>query len=241
MMSSHSLHLYGEAILDYFNGNFQTPLIVVDELGRRKEVPVNLFFREFGEFPEMEKKAVELCSGKVLDIAAAAGRHSLALQQRGLIVCAVDIIPSCVQVMKMRGVHEAYCTDILEFQGGPFDTLLGVMNGLTIVERLERLPAFLKHIRRLIGPDGQYLVDSADLRCSVDSQMQGLLKTKTDAGDYFGELTAHIEYRNKKGTTLRELFVDPETLRDHAFEAGWKCDIVMQQNNGRYLAQLAPL
>ena len=117
MMSSHSLHLYGEAILDYFNGNFQTPLIVVDELGRRKEVPVNLFFREFGEFPEMEKKAVELCSGKVLDIAAAAGRHSLALQQRGLIVCAVDIIPRCVQVMKMRGVHEAYCTDILEFQG----------------------------------------------------------------------------------------------------------------------------
>ena len=115
------------------------------------------------------------------------------------------------------------------------------MNGLTIVERLERLPAFLKHIRRLIGPDGQYLVDSADLRCSVDSQMEGLLKTKTDAGDYFGELTAHIEYRNKKGTLLRELFVDPETLHDHAFEAGWKCDIVMQQNNGRYLAQLAPL
>lgn len=88
-MSVHSLHLYGLAILDYFNGNPRSSLIAVDELGRRTEVPVKLFFREFDDFPNWEKSALDLCSGRVLDIGAGTGRHSLVLRARGLEACAI--------------------------------------------------------------------------------------------------------------------------------------------------------
>lgn len=241
MMSNDSFQPYGRAILDYFNGNISATLTAVDELGQRREVPVRRFFMEFLDFPEIEKKALELCFGRVLDIGAGAGRHSLALQERGLTVCAIDIVPDCVTVMKLRGVREAYCADILEFYDGPFDTLLGVMNGLTMVKGLERLPVFLQHIRRLIGPNGQYLVDSTDLRRAAGSEMDALLATRVRDGQYFGELTAQIEYKNKRGTLFPELYVDPETLGDYALRAGWDCDIVIQQDNGRYLARLTPL
>jgi len=240
MMSNDSFHPYGLAILDYFNGNISATLTVFDELGQRREVPVARFFREGDDFPEIEKKALELCYGKVLDIGAGAGRHSLALQERGLTVCAIDIVPDCVTVMKMRGVREVYWADIMEFDGGPFDSLLGVMNGLTMVKSLERLPLFLQHLRRLIRPGGQYLVDSTDLRRSAGSEMNALLEAKVRDGQYFGELTAQMEYENQRGTLFRELYVDQQTLSDRAFTAGWDCNIVIQQDNGRYLARLTP-
>ena len=239
-MSEHSLNLYGSAILDYFNGDFGHSLIAVDELGRKTEVPVQLFFREFDDFPEWEKRALELCSGNVLDIGAGTGRHSLVLQERGLPVCAIDIVPQCVDVMKRRGVREALCADVLEFDRGPFETLIGVMNGLTMVKTLENLPAFLRGIRRLISSNGQYLVDSTDLRCSSDAALKVLLEKKVRAGRYFGELTARLEYKNRTGTLFRELFVDPETLRDVALDAGWNFEVVIRQDNGRYLARLTP-
>jgi len=241
MMSNDSFYPYGVAILDYFNGNVSASLTAVDELGQRREAHVGKFFREAEAFPEIEKKALELCFGKVLDIGAGAGRHSLALQQRGLTVCAIDIVPDCVTVMKMRGVREVYCADIMEFNGGPFDTLLGVMNGLTMVKSLGRLPAFLHHLRRLTGPNGQYLVDSTNLRRSAGPELNALLDAKLRDGQYFGELTAQMEYKNKRGTLFRELYVDQETLIDRALTAGWDCDIVIQQENGRYLARLTPL
>jgi ubiquinone/menaquinone biosynthesis C-methylase UbiE len=239
-MSEHSLNLYGAAILDFFNGDSRHSLIAVDELDRKTEVPVKLFFREFDNFPEWEKRAIELCTGNVLDIGAGTGRHSLVLQERGLPVCAIDIVPECVDVMKRRGLREAYCADVLEFNRGPFETLIGVMNGLTMVKSLERLPAFLRGIRRLTSSDGQYLVDSTDLRCSSDAALKTLLEKKIRAGRYFGELTARLEYKNRTGTLFQELFVDPETLRVAALDAGWNCEVVIRQDNGRYLARLTP-
>jgi 2-polyprenyl-3-methyl-5-hydroxy-6-metoxy-1,4-benzoquinol methylase len=239
-MSEHSLNLYGSAILDYFYGDSRHSLMAVDELGRKTEVPVKLFFRKFDEFPEWEKRAIELCSGDVLDIGAGTGRHSLVLQERGLPVCAIDIVPECVDVMKRRGVREAHCADVLDFNRGPFETLMGVMNGLTMVESLERLPTFLRGIRRLTTSNGQYLVDSTDLRCSSDAALKTLLEKKIRAGRYFGELTARLEYKNRTGTLFRELFVDPETLRVVALDAGWNCEVVIRQDNGRYLARLTP-
>ena len=240
-MSENSSNLYGSAILDYFNGDIGHSLFAVDELGRKAEVPVKLFFREFDDFPEWEKRAVELALGNVLDIGAGAGRHSLVLQERGLAVSAIDIVPECVEVMKRRGVREALCADVLEFDGGPFETLMGVMNGLTMVQTLERLPAFLRGIRRLISSHGQFLVDSTDLRCSSDAALKTLIEKKVRAGSYFGELTARLEYKNRTGTLFRELFVDPETLRDFALDAGWNCEVVIRQDNGRYLARLTPV
>ena len=240
MMNHASLHPYGLAILDYFNGNVSATITVIDELAHRTDVPVDRFFREFEDFPELEKKALELCFGEILDIGAGAGRHSLALQRRGHSVCALDIVPDCVRVMKMRGVHCAYCSDVLEFNGGPFDTVLGVMNGLTMVRTLERLPLFLQHIRRLVKPGGQYLVDSTDIRrLKGASEMNDLFATKLREGKYFGELTAQMEYKNSKAT-LTELYVDQERLRDCARETGWNCEIVVEQDNGRYLARLTP-
>jgi 2-polyprenyl-3-methyl-5-hydroxy-6-metoxy-1,4-benzoquinol methylase len=55
----------------------------------------------------IEQKALKLSKGKVLDIGAGAGSHSLYLQnERNLDVTALDISPKSIEVCKLRGIKK---------------------------------------------------------------------------------------------------------------------------------------
>ena len=85
-----------------------------------------------------------LCKGYVLDIGAGTGCHSLALQDRGTRVLAIDVSPQALEILSKRGVEECQHADVFEFQGGPFDTLLLMMHGIGMVEDLAGLDRFLR-------------------------------------------------------------------------------------------------
>jgi len=38
-----------------------------------------------------------------------------------------------------------------------------------------------------------------------------------------------LEYKGWRGPTLGWLFVDPETLASHATRAGWRCEVIWQE------------
>ena len=48
--------------------------------GFKEEMPIETYFREWDDFPQIEQFALSLTKGKVLDIGAGAGAHSLYLQ-----------------------------------------------------------------------------------------------------------------------------------------------------------------
>ena len=240
-MKTDHYNPHGVSLLDYLNGDASTTIAVYGELVPRREVPVGLFFREPADFPDIEKKAIELCRGRVLDIGAGAGCHSLALQERGLTVRAIDFLPECVEVMKRRGVREAHCADIHTFEADPFDTLLCLMNGTAMVKRLAGLQPFLRNIRRLLKPDGQFLVDSTDMRQVAVPEIQAYLEEKRGKGEYFGEMNLQLEYKGRRGAPFTQLYVDPETLSEHAAQSGWACEVVERDESGRYLARLTLL
>jgi hypothetical protein len=135
--------------------------------------------------------------------------------------------------MKKRGVKEAHCRNIHTLDAEPFDTLLCLMNGIAVVENLDGLAPFLSGIRRLIKPDGQFLVDSTDRRPEPqDGEVSG------SEDRYSGEAHLQLEHKNTKGRPFTQLYVDPETLAKHAGKVGYKCDVVEEGDNRRYLARL---
>jgi hypothetical protein len=98
---------------------------------------------------------------------------------------------------------------------------------------LDGLEPFLSSIRRLIKPDGQFLIDSTDRR----SQRQD--GEVSDSGDrYSGAAHLQLEYKNKRGRPFTQLYVDPETLAKHAGKAGYLCEAIEEGDNHRYLARL---
>src|SRR5258708_19828317 len=152
----------GEALSAYYHKTSTGKLWVNNKYGPREEMPVDVYFREAEDMPELEWVALQQCRGKVLDIGAGAGSHALILQQMGLDITALDISPKAAAVMEHRGVKKILCQDFFELGAGstnsnqpataPFATLLLLMNGIARAGSLEGLRNFLAQGRRLLRP-----------------------------------------------------------------------------------------
>ncbi len=91
--------LMGKAIWDYFHQNSPEDIITESSVSEQDVLPVSYLFRNFAEMPPIEQKALELSKGKVLDVGAAAGSHSLYLQnQKQLDVTAIDISEKSIEI-----------------------------------------------------------------------------------------------------------------------------------------------
>lgn len=230
---------HAEAMQAYFAGKTDAKIVVYDDF-ERDEVPIAYFFREPEAFPPLERQALNLCYGRVLDVGAGSGCHTLALQARGLAVVALDTLPELVDIMSKRGVKNARCASIFDFSGPPFDTVLMMMNGLGIAETLAGLRRLLGHVRHLVTPNGQLLADSTDLRPrQADGQPDWTATLRPD-GRYIGELHFQLEYEGRKGPPFQQLYVDPDQLTDITHELGWTCELIFQPESPGYLARLTP-
>ncbi|MBI4600711.1 MAG: methyltransferase domain-containing protein [Planctomycetes bacterium] len=227
---------HGAALLAYLEGDRAAELIIRRDDGQEGRLPVAHFFREPAAFTPVEKAALERCRGRVLDVGAGTGLHSLALQERGLRVTAIDISAAAVEVMARRGVVDVHRADIFEHRGGPFDTVLLLGHGIGMVETPEGLDRFLAHARGWLAEGGQVLVDSLDVRVTGDPRNLEYQEANRRAGRSAGEIRIGFEFRGVRGPLCGWLHVDPGTLRTHAARAGWACDVVLEEPGGDYLA-----
>ncbi len=222
----------GAAIRDYFTTGRCGRLRVLSPQFEEDELPVPLLFRAETEMPPLERLALDKARGRVLDTGAGAGCHTLALQQRGLDVTAIDISPGAVRTMRRRGVEDARLCDFFEDDfGGPFDTVLMLMNGIGICGRLERLPFFFTRINRLLAPGGQVLADSSDLVYLFEDE-------EIPAERYYGEVGYRMQYGKVRSGHFDWLYVDFLTLAHHASAAGFRAELLHKGSHYDYLARL---
>ena len=137
-------------------------------------------------------------------------------------------------------MQDARCADLFRFRGGPFETILLMMNGIGVVGDLAGLDRFLGQVPRLLTPDGQILLDSYDPTWEDDSDERPDCAT-TSAGRYIGEMRFRLEYQGRKGPTLLWLFLDSKLLTERAMKAGFSCKVIWQEEEGHYLARLTRL
>jgi SAM-dependent methyltransferase len=231
---------HGAAMQAYHAGKRDASIVVYDDY-ERDEVPVSYFFRRPSEFPALERTALDLCRGRILDVGAGSGCHSLVLQDRGFDVTAIEVLPSLVQVMKERGVRQVLPASWMDVDAGTFDTVLMMMNGLGLVETLAGLRFFFQDARRLLRPGGQVIADSTDVRVKLDpaAAKSGTMKRKD--GRYLGELHFQLEFEGRKGPPFSQLWVDAQTLERYAIEGGWGCEVVLAPDEyGNFLVRLTP-
>lgn len=234
----------GWALIDYFqNPSPAHTMFVVMEDGERLPLPASTFFRSAKDFPPVEQMALECCRGRILDLGAGAGAHSLLLKERGFDVTSVDISPAAVEVMRHRGLDDARQADYLTLSAvddlaGCFDTLLLMMNGIGLVEDMAGLGPFFAAAGRLLAADGQLLCDSTDLRYIDDAREQQRMRRRQDQGRYRGETRQRIAYRGLAGAPFGWLYLDLDTLTRYAAESGWLCQALFTSDDGSYLARL---
>lgn len=228
----------GAAITDFFRNGRAARLRVFSSMFEEDELPVKQLFRSFDEMPPLERWAVELARGRVLDAGAGAGCHALALQARGHEVCAIDISGAAVEVMRARGVQTAVQADLMDAAfGGTFDTILLLMNGSGLIGSLARLPHFFARIGRLLAPAGRVLMDSSDLVFLYEDE-DGNVVLPDPAEGYYGEVDFRMRYKNIEGDSFDWLYLDFDTLCQAAARHGFTAECLARGEHYDYLAEI---
>ena len=224
--------LWGKALLDYYHKK-PDQLTLHTSYGDPELVSLEIFFRDPDMFSELEVFACQLCKGKVLDIGAGAGCHTLALQNQGFQVTALEKSPGACEVLKLLGVRQVIEGDIYQFNETGFDTALLMMNGLGLAGSLNNLPNLLSTLFSCLVPSGQIIADSSDI-----SYLYG--NVPPPSSSYYGEVEYFYEYRGNMDDTFPWLFVDFKRLQQAATTVGLMAQLVYEEED-QYLVRITKL
>lgn len=225
----------GEAILRYAGNKKPADIIVISDICEDDIIPVEVLFRSYQEMPEIEKVAISLAIGKILDVGAGAGVHSLELMKRGLKVEAIDLSPGAVSHMKNQGIH-ARNVDFFDLNSETFDTIIMLMNGIGIAGKLSNLENTLSHAKSLLNKGGKIICDSSDINYLYEDD-DGSMWVNLNA-EYFGNFRFQMIFDKEKGPWFDWLYVDFDRLFQAAQNVGLKAKRVSEQYD-HYLAELS--
>jgi SAM-dependent methyltransferase len=236
-MITETMDLHGQAMLDYLNGERDAYCVLRRDDGiAYPPIYARQFFYPDG-LPSVDQIAVQHCAGRVLDIGAGAGSHSLAIYEKGLDVTSVEISSKAVEVMRHRGVPNPIVGDVFDSHPAPFDTVMVILN-IGIVRNLAGLVMFLKHLSNLLTDSGRLITDSIDPRDSLDESYRRYTEAKVAKGCYLGERTVRFEYKGQMSDWFEWMHIDPVTLEQYVDEAGYSMKHL--ENDGkRYLVSIA--
>ncbi|MBC7915031.1 MAG: methyltransferase domain-containing protein [Pyrinomonadaceae bacterium] len=225
------MDVFGLALKDQFNNTDKDILWLHNSYGEKEEMPLDVFFRSINEMPELETFALSLCEGKILDVGAGAGSHSLILQSAGYDTTALEISETACRIMRERNVLKVIYQDFFQHKAEKYDTLLFLMNGIGLTGCYENLDSFLNHCAALLKPGGQILFDSSDISYLYQD-------IPLPEQHYFGDIKYSYEYKNIQGEWFNWLYIDKKTMANALKNRGWKFSIVYEDGYDQYLGRI---
>ena len=138
--------------------------VIEREDGYFEVTNTRMYFDDFEQWAEHEKKAIGLAKGRVLDIGCGAGRHSMYLQSKGLDVTAIDRSPLAVRVAKLRGVKNPRIMPLehLDYEPDSFDTVLMLGGNFALVGNPEKAHRVFKKLHRMTSDDALIIAEAVD-------------------------------------------------------------------------------
>jgi len=235
-MTKISADPIGDAIQDFAANKKPFDIVVSSDLCDDDIIPIEVLFRSYKEMPDLEKRALSLCKGSVLDIGAGAGSHCHELIKKGNKVTAIDSSLGAVKYLKDSGIN-AFHTKFEDFKPTEkFDTLLMLMNGIGIAGRLGNLEKTLAKAKSMLNHRGQIIFDSSDVKFLYEDE-DGAMWIDLNT-EYYGNFKFQMHYKKTAGDWFEWLYVDYDSMHEIATKLGFKCTRVMEQDN-HYLAQLS--
>lgn len=238
-MKEKGMEPFGEALEDFYNGKKNAEITLIRDDGFEFNVPIEYFFRSPKDFLNLEKEAIRLCKGKVLDMGAGVGPHSLELQRLGLEVYAIDISSHACEIMKKRGVKNVQCSDFYNLKMDSFDTILLLGRSIGFVGNLKGIKKFLSYCKTRLNPEGIIILDSIDIRLTQEQVHLNFQERNRKLGKYIGEASFQMKYNNILGDKFHNVQIDPDTLNEITQELGLPCKILCKEEDGMYLAKIS--
>lgn len=223
------------ALLDQYRSGNSKRVHALRADGVSFSIETEEYFTLDGSLSELDAIALDRCRGRVLDVGAGAGRHALALQDRGLEVLAIDVSPICTSLCRERGVVDARTLDVMTLDSaealGCFDTIFFGMQTIGVAGGVAPLEELLRRLRNCLLPEGILIVDSSALREPWEGDDGDQSPTR-------GEIVLSMRYRGLRGEPFPWVYLGEPDLRDAAARAGFEMETAGRVDSGEFLAIL---
>lgn len=220
------LDAFGQALLACLNKKTSNYVLQRDD-GYRERQNAKAYFTEYKSWPGYEKRILSFAHGRILDIGAGAGRHSLYLQKMGLEVHAIDISPGAVEVMKKRGTRNVYLMSLNEltnfFPANYFDSILLLGNNLGLTGGPKGIEKLLAVLDKISSPNAKVL--ASIINPQKTDKAEHLLYQKYNREKKLppGLIKIKAEYEGDGCPGYVNLFLfSPKELREMLKKTAWK-------------------
>ncbi|MCH2199551.1 MAG: class I SAM-dependent methyltransferase [Flavobacteriales bacterium] len=243
-LNEQKVDLFGQSFLEFLSQGKSEAISVKIDGEEQDPLDPGYFFRSPEQMPQLELIALDLCEGTVLDVGAAAGCHSLALQQNGLNVSALEISQGGCKVMKERGLKEVIHADFFSHKGSKIDTILLLMNGFGMGHNVEGTIRMLQHAKTLMKPGAQILGDTSDISYlkdvpeNYDEEIKKEKPSPLLLNNYYGNVHFELEWKELR-SNFDWIYPDPDLLQYCSHKAGLAFDLIAEGPHYDYLVRLS--
>jgi SAM-dependent methyltransferase len=189
---------------------------------------------------QAERAVFRFVEGRVLDVGAGAGRHSLDAQARGLEVVAIDVSPGAVEVCRRRGVRDVRLLPLaaVDERLGRFDTVLMMCGNFGLVGTADEAAPILRRLHGITAPTGRIVLDSvypyvdadaAELAYEAQNRVRGLMP---------GQVRIRLRYGERVNPWFDLLNLSPAELGALVEASGWRVAKVVEGDLPDYYAVL---
>jgi SAM-dependent methyltransferase len=238
-----SADVYGEQLWSFYKTGEPRYEIVERDDGmiRANDFSAATYFSDYADWDPLERKAIRLAYGRVLDIGCGAGRHSLYLQDRGFEVTAIDASPLSVRVARLRGLRRAKVMSIDEIGAFPpasFETVLLLGYNFGLMGSPRRAHRLLRLLHRITSEDAAIIAMTVDQRCTSDPADRAYQARQKRRGKWPGQVRFRLRYRNLMSPWRDDLSVSRSELRTLLEGSGWAVRRFLDGRGGTYVMVL---
>jgi len=210
--------IFGIMYLDYYeNGKEKFYTIRRDDGFTATKERVSVYFQNYADWADIDKKVLKSAHGKILDFAAGAGRHALYFQNKGYEVHAFDNSPLAVEVMRRRGIKNACLGDInaiekLAFPKNYFNTVLMMFNNFGLAGNIPGTKETLSILHKLTSDNANIIYVGRNPHITNNPVHINYNKC----------IKLRIEYKKKIGPWYVLLMVSPKEMEIILQDTGWR-------------------
>ena len=204
---------FGQAALDFLEGNSDKFIYVESETMEDDVIPVKHLFRTYKEMPICEQVALKNAKGKVLDVGGGVGSHCLYLQEKGIDSTLLDYSSGLCKVASRRGVKSVIEQEFFSWNTcEKYDSILFMMNGIGIGGSTELFHKTIEKSFKILNNGGQILFDSTNISFCYE-QDDGSLLIPLNI-EYYGFVRFKLRYKNQEDNWFNWAYYDPKKIRE---------------------------
>lgn len=233
---------YGEELWGYYK--FKKDFEIVERSDGYFGEPgfSSIYFSEFKDWNPLEKQAIKLAKGRILDIGCGAGRHSLYLQYKGFPVVGIDKSPLAVKICRLRGlkrVKQMRIDEVGTFRPNSFDTIIMMGCNFGLMGSRNNARRILKHFYRISSQKAMIICSTRDPYQTDEKVHLAYHKLNRKQGRMGGQIRMRIRYERCTSDWFDYLFVSKNDLISILKDSGWMVVKYLEiRNNPSYYAIL---